>query len=146
MSDYAVIDTNVLVSALLSSHEDAATVQVIYKIFSGEVIPVFSAEIFQEYQEVLRRKKFHFSENLVDTLLLVLEKYGERILPSPSGEILLDQKDIPFYEAVLEKRVEGAYLVTGNTKHFPVKPFIVTAREFLEILKEGETENREQTI
>lgn len=30
---YAVIDTNVLVSALLSSHKDAATVRVIEKYF-----------------------------------------------------------------------------------------------------------------
>lgn len=50
---YAVIDTNVLVSALLSSHDDAATVQVVGKLFSGEVIPLFSNEILKEYNEVL---------------------------------------------------------------------------------------------
>lgn len=37
---YAVIDTNVLVSALLSSHKNAATVQVVGKVFSGEIIPL----------------------------------------------------------------------------------------------------------
>jgi len=42
---YAVIDTNVLVSALLSSHKDAATVQVVQKLFSGEVISLFSDDI-----------------------------------------------------------------------------------------------------
>lgn len=45
---YAVIDTNVLVSALLSSHNDAATVQVVSRVFSGEIIPMFSAEILAE--------------------------------------------------------------------------------------------------
>ena len=54
----AVIDTNVLVSALLSSHEDAATVQVVGKLFSGEITPLFSEDILAEYNEVLRRKKF----------------------------------------------------------------------------------------
>lgn len=39
---YAVIDTNVLVSALLSSHTDAATVQVIGRMISGEIIPVYT--------------------------------------------------------------------------------------------------------
>jgi predicted nucleic acid-binding protein len=41
MTRYAVIDTNVLVSALISSHDDAATVLVVGKLFSGEVIPLF---------------------------------------------------------------------------------------------------------
>ena len=45
-------------------------------------------------------------------------------------------KDLPFYEVVLEKRNDDAYLVTGNTRHFPKKPFIVTAREFLNILEQ----------
>lgn len=131
---YAVIDTNVLVSALLSSHDDAATVQVINKIYDGTVTPIFSDDILAEYNEVLRRKKFHFSEELVYTLLDTLTSIGEKIAPSPSGEILPDMKDLPFYEVVLEKQAQNAYLVTGNIKHFPVKCYIVTAREFLSII------------
>ena len=73
---YAVIDTNVLVSALLSSHDDAATVQVVGKLFSGEVIPLLSKEILREYAEVLRRKKFGFSEETVSSLIYVIKKYG----------------------------------------------------------------------
>ena len=64
---YAVIDTNVLVSALLSSHEDAATVQAVGKLCSGEITPLFSKDILAEYNEMLRRKKFHFSEELIIT-------------------------------------------------------------------------------
>ncbi len=134
MPCYAVIDTNVLVSALLSSHKDAATVQVVQKLFSGEVISLFSDDIMKEYNEVLRRKKFHFSEGTVSILLNVIERFGEHVLPSPTGEMLPDMKDLPFYEVVMEKRDNEAYLVTGNMKHFPNKPFIVTANEFLNIL------------
>ncbi len=133
---YAVIDTNVLVSALLSSHDNAATVQVVGKLFSGQVIPLFSEEILREYDEVLRRKKFGFSEETVSSMIHVIEKYGEMIVPTPTGEILPDMKDLPFYEVVLEKGENDAYLVTGNLKHFPQKPFIVTAREFLDILNQ----------
>ena len=133
---YAVIDTNVLVSALLSSHDDAATVQVVGKLFSGEVIPLFSNEILKEYNEVLRRRKFKFSETIVATLVETIEKYGETVEPAPSGEILPDMKDLPFYEVVLEKQEEDAYLVTGNMKHFPEKVFVVTAKEFLDILNQ----------
>lgn len=133
---YAVIDTNVLVSALLSSHLDAATVQVVDKLFAGEVIPLFNEEILEEYNEVLRRDKFHFSENVVVSLVGVIEKYGELVHPEPTDEILPDIKDIPFYEVVAEKQEDSAYLVTGNLKHFPKKPFIVTANEFLKIITE----------
>lgn len=134
MKCYAVIDTNVLVSALLSSHDDAATVQVVERLLSGEVIPLFNDEILNEYNEVLRRKRFHFSESTVRILIDVMEKFGMAVNPSPSGEILPDMKDLPFYEVVLEKRNDNAYLVTGNIRHFPKKPFVVTAREFLDIL------------
>lgn len=135
MTYYAVIDTNVLVSALLSSHENAATVQVVSRLFSGDVIPVFSDDILAEYNEVLRRKKFNFSEDVVRTLLDTITSIGESITPSPSGEDLPDLKDLPFYEVVLEKEADNAYLITGNIKHFPDKPNIVTAREFLTILE-----------
>lgn len=131
---YAVIDTNVLVSPLLSSHADAATVLVVGKLFSGEVIPLFSNEILKEYNKVLRRAKFHFSEENVSMLIQTIEKFGERIVPSPTGELLPDMKDLPFYEVVVTKQEDDAYLVTGNRKHFPAKPFIVTAKEFLDIL------------
>jgi putative PIN family toxin of toxin-antitoxin system len=134
MTCYAVIDTNVLVSALLSSHDDSATVLVVGKIFSGEVIPLFSDDIIKEYNDVLRRKKFHFSEATVNMLLRTIEKYGEHVVPTPTGELLPDMKDLPFYEIVIEKQENDAYLVTGNMKHFPAKPFIVTAKEFLDIL------------
>lgn len=133
---YAVIDTNVLVSALLSSHENAATVQIAGKLFSGEIIPVFSEEILKEYNEVLRRKKFHFSEETIRTLIDVIEKYGIIVKPTPTGEILPDIKDLPFYEVVVEMQKDGAYLVTGNMKHFPAKTFIVTANELLAILNQ----------
>ena len=131
---FAAIDTNVLVSGLLSSHSNAATVQVLSKLFSGDIIPIFSEEILDEYNEVLRRKKFHFSEEIVAVLINFIEKAGQKVQPTPSGEVLIDMKDLPFYEVVLEKQDEDAYLVTGNMKHFPSKPFIVTANELLEIL------------
>lgn len=134
MTCYAVIDTNVLVSALLSSHNDAATVLVVEKLFTGEVIPLYSDETLKEYNEVLRRTKFHFTEETVRRLLQTIEKYGERVIPTPTGQLLPDMKDLPFYEVVVEKQENDAYLVTVNMKHFPTKPFIVTAKEFLDLL------------
>ena len=88
----------------------------------------------QEYNEVLRRKKFHFSENKVATFLGAIQKLGLLVNPKHTNEIIPDIKDLPFYEVVLDKQDKGAKLVTGNIKHFPNNPNIVTAREFLTIL------------
>ena len=138
MRCYAVLDTNVIVSALLSSKADAATVQVIQKLFSDSFCPVISKEIMAEYTEVLHRAKFHFSPAIVEDLLFAIEEKAEYVIPASTGAILPDMKDLPFYEVVMEKRADDAYLVTGNQKHFPAEPFIVTAREFLEILEQNE--------
>lgn len=131
---YAVIDTNVLVSALLSSKDDTATVRVLTKVICGEIIPIYSNAIIKEYREVLSRKKFGFSGKMIEYLLSSVEKYGILVDPSPSGITLPDMKDVPFYEVVLEKQDDGTYLVTGNIKHFPKAPYIVTPRELLDIL------------
>ena len=58
MKYYAVVDTNVLVSALLSKKDDAATVQVFQRILVGDVIPLYSNDTMAEYREVLARRKF----------------------------------------------------------------------------------------
>lgn len=134
MSCYAIVDTNVLVSALLSGNESSATVQVVARMLAGEIIPVYSSLVMDEYRDVLRRRKFGFSPETVNYLLAAISRFGLLVEPSPSGAILPDMKDLPFYEVVLEKREDGAYLVTGNLKHFPHKPFIVTARQLLDIL------------
>lgn len=133
MTYYAVIDTNVLVSALLSKH-NSATIQVIERMIIGEIVPVYSTEIMTEYREVLSRKKFKFPKEMINYLLSAVEKFGIMVEPTASNVILPDMKDLPFYEVVLEKKNDGAYLVTGNLKHFPAKPFIVTARQMLDIL------------
>ena len=135
MSFYAVIDTNVFVSALLSSHSDAATVQLVQRMIEGEIIPLYSSETMNEYRNVLHRPKFKFDRAQIDYLLSSVEHFGLLIEPTATGEILPDMKDLPFYEVVMEKRREDdAYLVTGNIRHFPVKTFIVTPNEMLRIM------------
>ena len=123
MKCYAVIDTNVLVSALLAKHENSATVKVVNHLFDGTVIPVFSESILAEYGDVLRREKFGFDPELVDTFLAELRKCGKQL------------QDVPFYEVVLESGTGDTYLVTGNIKHFPPEIFIVTPAHFIEIVE-----------
>ena len=135
MNYLVVIDTNVLISALLSKHSDAATVQVLNAVFDGTIIPVFNDEILEEYDNVLHRPKFKFPDANIQLLLDTIKTYGVFAKQLITNEILPDPKDLVFYEVVMAKQDENAYLVTGNSKHFPKKPFIVTPNELLDIMK-----------
>lgn len=133
MKYYAVIDTNVLVSAMLKWNSVPGNVMEL--VFDGPIIPVYNSEILKEYREVLSRPKFHLTKEIVDDVLENLEYRGISIEAETLDIVLPDPKDRVFYEVVLEERkTEEAYLVTGNIKHFPVETFIVTPRKMLEIV------------
>ncbi len=134
MKYMVVIDTNVLISALLSKHDDAATVQILNAVFDGIIIPVYNTEIIDEYDNVLHRKKFKFKEPDIQLLLDTIRAYGIFATQTHTVKELPDPKDLVFYEVVMSKKDDGAYLVTGNGKHFPKEPFIVTPNELLSII------------
>lgn len=131
---YAVIDTNVFISALLSKRTDTATVRVLDAMFDGKIVPLYHENILAEYNEVLHRKKFHFKEEVIQLVINSVKQYGIEIFPQPTGEILVDMDDLIFYEVAMEKRDDDAYLVTGNQKHYPIRDFIVTPAEMMEII------------
>ena len=134
---YAVIDTNVFVAALLTRNNDSATVKVYEAIADGKITPLYHKDILDEYVEVLSRPKFKFSEEKINAVLELIVKYGVEVFPKPTGEILIDMDDLIFYEVAMEKREDDSYLVTGNQKHYPVRDFIVTPAEIMEILNSG---------
>lgn len=137
MEIFAIIDTNVIVSALISKHSDSATVIVLDSIFFDIITPIYNDEILYEYNSVLRRSKFNFSEERIKKTLETIKSKGIHSERLNSGEILPDPKDLVFYEVALSK--EDSFLVTGNIKHFPKKPFIVTPAEMLTIIDEIES-------
>ena len=132
---YAVIDTNVFISALLSKRDDAATVKVLEAMFDGKIVPLYHEVILAEYDEVLHRSKFCFKEDTIQLVLKAVKQYGVEVFPQPTGEILVDMDDLVFYEVAMEKRDDDAYLVTGNQKHYPIRDFIVTPAEMMEIIE-----------
>lgn len=134
MTYYAVIDTNVFISALLSKQPDSATVQVLDAVIDGKIIPLYHEDILTEYDEVLHRSKFHFKEETIQVVLNAVKQFGIEIFPQPSGEILIDTDDLIFYEVAMEKREDDAYLVTGNQKHYPIRDFIITPAEMITIM------------
>ncbi len=133
---YAVIDTNVLVSSLMSANKDSPVVQIQNMLYEMRFTPLYNDEILAEYDEVLHREKFGFSKIVVDTLILVIKLIGIPIDAAHlrSSDEVGDPDDVPFYEVVMSERAKGAYLVTGNLRHYPKRPFIVTPKEFLDII------------
>ena len=136
MKYYAVIDTNVLVSALLSAKSVPS--QIVRQAMGGVITPLYNSEILAEYEEVLHRAKFSFEESDIKIVLSALQEYGVKVDAGQMDFKVFDSDDVVFYAVVMEKRKEiDAYLVTGNTKHFPHKPFVVTPREMLDIIEAG---------
>lgn len=130
---FAVIDTNVLVSALLPSQRITNPTLVLTELLKGRITPVYNEEIIAEYNEVLSRDKFKIHKEDIELVVGHIIKTGLRLGRTPTFEgIFPDPKDIVFYEVTLSK--DDAYLVTGNIKHFPKKPFVVTPAEMVEIL------------
>lgn len=130
---YAVIDTNVLVSALLPSQGITNPAVILGEIMRGRIIPVYNDEIISEYVEVLSREKFHFRQTSIKTVVNHIKRIGLKVVRTKSWEeVFPDLKDVVFYEVTLSK--DDAYLVTGNIKHFPKKPFVVTPAEMVAIL------------
>ncbi|SEA97349.1 putative toxin-antitoxin system toxin component, PIN family [Oribacterium sp. KHPX15] len=136
MTYYAVLDTNVLVSALLKN--GSVPWQVAEEALHGDIIPVLNDEILTEYEDVLNRPKFKFEKRTVDVFLNDLKKRAVYAEVGLIEDIVPDPKDVVFYAVLMEKRKEEeAYLVTGNLKHYPVKTYVVTPKEMLDILREG---------
>ena len=129
---YAVIDTIVLVSAMISHNAASPTVKVVEAIGQGELVPLYNEEIITEYNDVLSRAKFGFLHLSVARLIRTLMDKGIMMERLSSGETFPDVSDAVFNEVALSK--EGSYLVTGNKKHFPKAPIVVTPAEMMEIL------------
>ena len=122
-----VIDTNVLVSAFWS--KNGAPAKVVSMVLTGTLIPCFDYRILCEYRDVLQRPKFGFSQGQINALLDWFEAYGQSVIAKPIDIPFSDTADKKFYEVA---KFCGATLITGNLKHFPKDPQVVSVAEFLE--------------
>ncbi len=128
---YAVIDTNVIVSALLKKGSVPDTV--LRHVITGDIVPVFCDDIVAEYWNVLSRAKFGFSTNDVETVIHTISKRGIYVMPKDVMIEMPDPKDMVFYGTYLSMRgcCRQTFLITGNIKHFPNVDNVVTPRIFL---------------
>ena len=81
---------------------------------------------------MLHRAKFKLSEEEISTVIEHVKENGIDSSRFPYGGEMPDEDDRVFYEVCLSK--EDSFLVTGNLKHFPKEPQVITATEMMEIL------------
>ena len=115
----AVVDTNVLVSGLLTIHAPPA--RIVDQIFIGRIRCLYDDRILNDYRQVLARPKFStvIAEQDREDLLDYLTRSGHAVLAEPLSGLsadLPDTDDLPFVEVAAAGRAE--LLITGNVSHF----------------------------
>ena len=115
MNKAVVVDTNIIVSALLSP--EGTAFEFMSRVLDGEYTVLVSEEIFLEYEDVLRRDKFGLSEDIINYILNWFIENAIWVEPQQSHEPMPDEKDRIFYDMAKSCK---ARLITGNFKHYPV--------------------------
>jgi len=124
-----ILDTNVIVSALLSPHGLPA--KILNLILGGNAKIIYDNNVLSEYIDVFGREHLKINQELANIVVDFIEKDGEFIIALPQKKHFNDEDDKMFYE--LYKSGDVNYLITGNKKHFPKENGIVTPREFIDI-------------
>lgn len=128
---YAVIDTNVIVSSLLTRNHDSATARVMNAVYEGKVMPLVCDEILGEYEEVLHRAQLKLDPAKCDYILSLIRDQAEPMHPVHTDASMPDEDDRIFFEIALAGQdVFDSRLVTGNIKDYPKADFVVSPSEF----------------
>jgi len=128
-----VIDTNVLVSALIQRSNPYF---ILTEVFVNTNIRLcLSDELFQEYRDALNREKFSkFSNFTVNAqmLLVDIEKISERCVPKIKIDLISDKDDNKLLELAVCCKAD--FLITGNHTDFTMPTYkttkIVSPREY----------------
>ena len=121
-----VIDTNVIVSSVLSSKGNSA--QIMNLISDKQIQLFYCLAILDEYRKVLAYERLNIVPQTQRNIINALQDLGILVEPVASDIFFQDESDRVFYDTA---RVSGAILVTGNLKHYPTDKFIMTPADFL---------------
>ena len=129
-----VIDTNILVSAALSSKGNPA--RVISLISDSKEIQLFySSSILDEYEKVLAYKKLKISQEVQEKIIKSIRIFGTEIEPAESTIPMADESDRVFYDTA---QASQSVLITGNTRHYPAEDFIMAPADFIKLWLSGQ--------
>ena len=126
-----VLDTNILVSSLLGSGPPAIIVDMVAE---GKLIPFYNDLIICEYWNVLYRPRFGFTSFQISHLIDSIVRIGIAVeatyqhLDESDDIFMPDEDDRKFYDVA---KASLAFLITGNIKHFPSEPSIISPANFI---------------
>ena len=126
----AVLDTNVVVSAFINPGGPPG--RILASLGRRAFIPVYDARVVTEYRDVLKRPRFGLDPGDVDRFIDGFKRFGWAVEPGVWTEPMIDESDRVFVEVA---RGASALLVTGNTRHFPVEPWVVSPSTFWALLE-----------
>ena len=121
-----VLDTNIIVSALWS--EAGKPARIFEMFLKGEITICYDCRILIEYKEVLNRPGLAFKRTKIGNIINRIRNDGIAIVAQSCDLPFVDEDDRMFYEVAKEC---GAVLITGNIRHYPTSPFIMTVTDFL---------------
>ena len=132
-----VVDTNVVVSGLLTSEPDAPTARILDGMLEGRFVFLLSADLLSEYRQVLLRPKIRGLHGLapeaIDTILTELAANAAFRDPPPSGPAP-DRGDDHLW--ALAASEPDSLLVTGDRKLIDSPPPgtpVLSPRRFVDL-------------
>lgn len=131
-----VLDTNVLVSGLLTAHGPPG--QIVDLAVAGLLRLAFDDRVLDEYRRVTARPRFALDPHDVALVLDALVAGGVPVVARPTAVALPDPEDLPFVEVALAARADA--LVTGNARHYlpttgTLGVSVRSPRAFLEVMR-----------
>lgn len=121
-----VVDTNVLLSALLTPDKKASVI--LDKILNKSLTLCYNEDILNEYKNVLSRKKFNIKRSDIGSLISFIRINCVNVFISSKSTIKFsDESDRVFYDVAMSI---DAVLITGNLKDFPKSKHIMSLNDF----------------
>jgi putative PIN family toxin of toxin-antitoxin system len=122
-----VLDTNILVSAMISINSNPA--RIVNMALNRELSVCYNSGILFEYDDVLYRPRFDFNTEKVKNIIDTINESGMELTPDASNFPMIDESDRKFYDL---HKAANAILITGNAKHFPKEDLIMNPAAFME--------------
>ncbi len=124
-----VLDTNVIVSGVLKPTSVPA--RLLDLAIAGKIPIACCEQLLAEYRTVLLRPKFAFDPWAVDQLVAQISARASHVVAMPQALRSTDPKD----QIILDLAVTtGAWLVTGNIRHFSSYDRAVSPAAAIEII------------
>lgn len=129
-----MLDTNVLVSAVMTAHGTCA--RIVDMIADGSFDLYADDRILAEYQSVLHRPELRIDPEDADVILELIRSTADTVAAIPLPIRLPDPDDAAFLEVAA---ASDSILITGNARHYPKKlragVSVLTPGEFLDLLR-----------